>query len=129
MVMLLVVTVVVDVVSDTTTCATTTKIAVKVGHLAWNECVSHELIGGVVVKRAVGVVCLLGLVWFGGPVLAGVPRGVVREHFGRGEWRLDVARDRFSGSVACRLRGRGGRQVYRAGAVGFAVGARALARA
>jgi len=57
------------------------------------------------------------------PALARVPHGVAREHYRQGDWRLDVSRDRFSGAVACRLRAHGGRQIYRAGAVGFAVGA------
>jgi len=55
---------------------------------------------------------------------ARVPYGVAHELYYKGDWRLDVARDRFSGTVACRLRAHGGRQIYRAGAVGFAVGAR-----
>jgi hypothetical protein len=57
------------------------------------------------------------------PGFARVPHGVARAVYYKGDWRLDVARDRFSGAVACRLRAHGGRQIYRAGAVGFAVGA------
>lgn len=63
------------------------------------------------------------------PRLPRVPQGVAREHYHKGDWQLEVARDRFSGSVACRLHAHGGQQVYRAGAVGFAVGARDAAGA
>lgn len=58
-----------------------------------------------------------------------VPQGVSREHFHQGDWRLDISRDRFSGAIACRLRAHGGRQIFRAGAVGFAVGAPDMSRA
>jgi hypothetical protein len=57
------------------------------------------------------------------PAIARVPHGVAHEHYYKGDWRLDLSRDRFSGSVACRLRAHGGRQIYRAGAVGFDVDA------
>ena len=36
-----------------------------------------------------------------------------------GDWRLDIARDRFSGEIACRLRARDHKAFFRAGAVGF----------
>ena len=60
---------------------------------------------------------------------ARVPHGVAHEHYHQGGWRLDVARDRFSGAIACRLQAHRGRQIYRMGAVGFAVGARNQAEA
>lgn len=57
------------------------------------------------------------------PAPARVPHGVAHEGYHEGLWRLDVAQDRFSGAIACRLRAHRGRQIYRAGAVGFEVGA------
>ena len=60
---------------------------------------------------------------------ARVPHGVGHEHYRQGAWRLEVARDRFSGAIACRLQAHRGRQIYRMGAVGFAVGARNQAEA
>jgi hypothetical protein len=47
------------------------------------------------------------------------PSRVVRDHVRQGDWRLDLARDRFSGALACRLQTRDGKAIYRAGAVGF----------
>jgi len=44
---------------------------------------------------------------------------VVRERMHQGDWRLEIARDRFSGALACRLQSRDGRAIYRSGAVGF----------
>lgn len=35
------------------------------------------------------------------------------------DWQLDLARNRFSGALACRLRARNARAMYRADAVGF----------
>lgn len=36
-----------------------------------------------------------------------------------GDWRLDIARNRFSGDVECRLRARNRHSLYQGGAVGF----------
>ena len=36
-----------------------------------------------------------------------------------GDWQLEIARNAFSGAVACRLRAADHKAVYRAGAVGF----------
>lgn len=36
-----------------------------------------------------------------------------------GDWRLEVTKDSFTGEVACRLRVRNHKALYRAGAVGF----------
>ncbi len=47
------------------------------------------------------------------------PAPIVRERMHRGDWRLEIARDRFSGALACQLRSRDGRAIYRSGAVGF----------
>ena len=48
--------------------------------------------------------------------------GEVRhERTSLGEWRLDIARDRFSGAIACRLAARDHRALYRAQAVAFGV--------
>lgn len=48
--------------------------------------------------------------------------GITRESIRQGAWRLDIARDRFSVEVACRLRSGDGRSLYRSGAVGFRFG-------
>lgn len=45
---------------------------------------------------------------------------LIKRHVVVGDWRLDVAVNHFSGSLICRLRSRGGRMRYQAGAVGFA---------
>ena len=42
-----------------------------------------------------------------------------------GRWQPDIARDGFSGQVACRLRARDEKSWYRAGAIGFRLGHRA----
>jgi len=49
---------------------------------------------------------------------------VRRERLTLGDWRLDIARDRFSGGIACRLAARDHFAVYRAQAVAFRFGSR-----
>jgi len=72
----------------------------------------------------VGLAGVLAAAALAGPATAArVPHGVAHKTWYKGDWRLDVSRDRFSGAIACRLRAHGGRQIYRAGAVGFNVGA------
>ena len=44
---------------------------------------------------------------------------VARHRTTIGDWRLDIARNRFSNDVVCRLRARDGHALYRGGAVGF----------
>jgi hypothetical protein len=44
---------------------------------------------------------------------------VVRHRTRVGDWRLDVARNPFSGDIVCRLRDAHGQAIYRQGAVGF----------
>lgn len=44
---------------------------------------------------------------------------VVRHRTAIGGWRLDLARDAFSGEIACRLRETHGRAFYQGDAVGF----------
>jgi len=44
---------------------------------------------------------------------------VSHQSAGQGDWRLTIARDTFSGAVACRLKSRDGRAIYRSGGVGF----------
>jgi hypothetical protein len=44
---------------------------------------------------------------------------VTTETTSLGDWRLDIAHERFSGEIACRLRSRDHKSLYRAGAVGF----------
>ena len=46
---------------------------------------------------------------------------VVRHRTAIGGWRLEIARDAFSGEVACRLREARGRAFYQGGAIGFRV--------
>lgn len=45
---------------------------------------------------------------------------LTKHHVEVGDWRLDILVSRFSGSLTCRLRSRGGRMRYQAGGVGFA---------
>lgn len=57
------------------------------------------------------------------PVHAGLfsprhPR-ITREATRLGDWRLDIARDPFAGSIACRLRSSDHHAFYRSGAVAF----------
>ena len=92
------------------------------------DCCGAFEIGEVGVTRANWPALLVGIFLTTGPcahasAAARVPHGVAHERYHKGDWRLDVSRDRFTGSIACRLRAHGGRQIYRAGAVGFAVGA------
>lgn len=47
------------------------------------------------------------------------PSLITHETLRLDDWRLDIARNRFSGAIACRLRARNARAFYRAGAVGF----------
>lgn len=44
---------------------------------------------------------------------------VARNHATVGDWRLDIARNRFSQDMTCRLRARHKRAFYQAGAVAF----------
>ena len=44
---------------------------------------------------------------------------IASERLREGDWQLDIARNRFSQQVVCRLRTSNGRAVYRSGAVGF----------
>ncbi len=44
---------------------------------------------------------------------------VAHERMRQGNWQLDMARDRFSGALACQLRSRDNRMIYRSGGVGF----------
>jgi hypothetical protein len=58
--------------------------------------------------------------WLILPAPALARHGDVRdERTSLGDWRLDIARDRFSGGVACRLAARDHRALYRAQAVAF----------
>ncbi|NKJ02984.1 hypothetical protein [Novosphingobium sp. SG707] len=60
---------------------------------------------------------------FGTPARSGLfsPRHpqVTSEVTRMGEWRLDIARDPFTGRIACRLRSADHHAFYRSGAVGF----------
>lgn len=47
---------------------------------------------------------------------------VDRHRADTGDWRLEIAHDRFSGAIVCRLRARDHRALYRSGAVGFRFG-------
>lgn len=58
-----------------------------------------------------------------GPVLA-LPFSphhpkITHENIRARDWRLNIAKDPFSGEVACRLRARNHKAIYLAGAVGF----------
>lgn len=55
------------------------------------------------------------------PRLPLVPRHppVARHHATVGDWRLDIAHNRFSDEITCRLRARHGKAFYQAGAVAF----------
>ncbi|WP_428333322.1 hypothetical protein [Novosphingobium sp.] len=44
---------------------------------------------------------------------------VARQSTSQGEWHLTIARDKFSGELACQLKSRDGRGLYRSGGVGF----------
>ena len=56
------------------------------------------------------------------PVLAAHHGDVRHERTTLGEWRLDIARDHFSGEIACRLAARDHHAIYRAQAVAFRFG-------
>ncbi|WP_428334192.1 hypothetical protein [Novosphingobium sp.] len=47
------------------------------------------------------------------------PSTVSRQSAAQGDWHLTVARDKFSGELACLLKSRDGRAIYRSGGVGF----------
>jgi len=51
-------------------------------------------------------------------------RGVAIQHFFLRDWRLDIARDTFTGVVRCSLHSRDKRTIYVPGAVGFRFPAR-----
>jgi len=52
------------------------------------------------------------------PLLPHHPK-ITHESTHLGDWRLDIARDPFSGEVVCRLGARNHKAIYRASAVGF----------
>jgi len=69
--------------------------------------------------------------WLMAPLPTLARHGDVRqERTSLGDWRLDIARDRFSGAIACRLMARDHHALYRAQAVAFGLRhARDVARA
>ena len=67
------------------------------------------------------LVCAAGATTAPARIMIIPPSTVAHQSTHQGDWRLVIARDKFSGERACLLQSRDGRALYRSGGVGFQI--------
>lgn len=89
----------------------TAKIAIRLNRF------QHMLIALSLVPLTTGA--MLGATTVMARIIIVPPDTVARQSTSQGDWHLTIARDKFSGELACQLKSRDGRGLYRSGGVGF----------